>query len=75
LSKRRVAVTGLGIVSPVGSTVDAAWASICEGRSGIDRITRFDAAAFPSRIAGEVRGFDASRYIAGKELRPNETFG
>jgi 3-oxoacyl-[acyl-carrier-protein] synthase II len=58
----------------VGSTVDAAWASICGGRSGIDRITRFDAAAFPSRIAGEVRGFDASRYISAKELRRYDTF-
>ncbi len=74
MSKRRVVVTGLGIVSPVGNSVDAAWASIREGRSGIDRITRFDASAFPSRIAGEVRNFDPSKYISSKEARRYDTF-
>jgi 3-oxoacyl-[acyl-carrier-protein] synthase II len=69
-----VVVTGLGIVSPVGNSVDAAWASICAGRSGIDRITRFDASAFSSRIAGEVKGFDASQYISPKEARRYDTF-
>ena len=74
MSRRRIAVTGLGIVSPVGNSVDAAWASVREGRSGIDRITRFDASAFPSRIAGEVKGFDASKYISAKEVRRYDTF-
>ena len=74
MSKRRVVVTGLGIVSPVGNSVDAAWASIRESRSGIDRITRFDASAFPSRIAGEVKGFDPSKYISAKEARRYDTF-
>jgi 3-oxoacyl-[acyl-carrier-protein] synthase II len=54
--------------------VDAAWASICEGRSGVDHITRFDASAFPSRIAGEVKGFDPSKYISAKEARRYDTF-
>ena len=67
-------VTGLGIVCPVGNSVDAAWASICEGRSGVDHITRFDASAFPSRIAGEVKGFDPSKYISAKEARRYDTF-
>lgn len=67
-------VTGLGIVCPVGNSVDAAWASICEGRSGVGPITRFDASAFPSRIAGEVKGFDPAKYISAKEARRYDTF-
>lgn len=67
-------MTGLGIVCPVGNSVDAAWASICEGRSGVGHITRFDASAFPSRIAGEVKGFDPSKYISAKEARRYDTF-
>lgn len=67
-------VTGLGIVCPVGNSVDAAWASICEGRSGVGHITRFDASAFPSRIAGEVKGFDPAKYISAKEARRYDTF-
>lgn len=67
-------MTGLGIVCPVGNSVDAAWASICEGRSGVGHITRFDASAFPSRIAGEVKGFDPAKYISAKEARRYDTF-
>lgn len=74
MSSRRVVVTGLGIVCPVGNSVDAAWASICEGRSGVGHITRFDASAFPSRIAGEVKGFDPAKYISAKEARRYDTF-
>jgi len=74
LSRRRVAVTGLGIVSPVGNSVDEAWGNIREGRSGITAITRFDASPFPSRIAGEVKNFDASKYISAKEARRYDTF-
>jgi len=58
----------------VGNSVDAAWASICEGRSGVGHITRFDASAFPSRIAGEVKGFDPAKYISAKEARRYDTF-
>jgi 3-oxoacyl-[acyl-carrier-protein] synthase II len=74
LTKRRVAVTGLGIVSPVGNAVETAWDNIRAGRSGVNSITRFDASAFPSRIAGEVKGFDASKYISAKEARRYDTF-
>ena len=72
--KRRVAVTGLGIVSPVGNTVDEAWANVLAGRSGITRITRFDASAFASQIAGEVKGFDVGEYLSAKEARRMDTF-
>ncbi|HEY4138538.1 MAG TPA: beta-ketoacyl-ACP synthase II [Casimicrobiaceae bacterium] len=71
---RRVVVTGLGIVSPVGIGVAAAWESILAGRSGIARITRFDASAFPSQIAGEVKDFDVSKWLSAKEARRYDTF-
>ena len=66
---RRVVVTGLGIVSPVGNSVAEAWASILAGKSGIAAITRFDASAFPSRIAGEVKNFDVEDYSAARKRR------
>jgi 3-oxoacyl-[acyl-carrier-protein] synthase II len=71
---RRVVVTGLGIVSPVGIGVAAAWEGILAGRSGIARITRFDASAFPSQIAGEVKDFDVSKWLSAKEARRYDTF-
>jgi len=74
MSRRRVVVTGLGIVSPVGIGVTAAWSAIVAGRSGIAPITRFDASGFPSRIAGEVKDFDASRWLSAKEARRYDTF-
>ena len=69
MSKRRVVVTGLGIVSPVGNTVDAAWENILAGKSGIGPITGFDVADFPVRFGGEVRDFDVSAFIAKKDAR------
>ena len=72
--QRRVVVTGLGIVSPVGIGVATAWDSITNGRSGIGPITRFDASAFNTRIAGEVKGFDATQFMSGKEARRYDTF-
>ena len=74
MSRRRVVLTGLGIVSPVGIGVAEAWENILAGRSGIALITRFDASAFPSRIAAEVKHFDVSRWLSAKEARRYDTF-
>ena len=74
MSKRRVVVTGLGIVSPVGSTVSSAWESVISGKSGITRITRFDASSFASQIAGEVKDFDIHQYLSVKEARRMDVF-
>ncbi|HEX6138673.1 MAG TPA: beta-ketoacyl-ACP synthase II [Casimicrobiaceae bacterium] len=74
MSRRRIVVTGLGIVAPVGIGVDEAWRNVLAGRSGIGPITRFDASAFPSRIAGEVKHFDVSRWLSAKEARRYDTF-
>jgi 3-oxoacyl-[acyl-carrier-protein] synthase II len=74
MSRRRVVVTGLGIVSPVGIGVEEAWATILAGKSGIGPITRFDASAFSSRIAGEVKNFDVSKWLSPKEARRYDAF-
>ena len=74
MSRRRVAITGLGIISPVGNSVAEAWSNIVAGRSGIGPITRFDAGKFACRIAGEVRGFDIAAYLSPKEARRMDTF-
>ncbi len=74
MSRRRVVVTGLGLISPVGNTVSEGWSNLIAGRSGIDHITKFDAAALTCRIAGEVRGFNVEDYIPGKEARHMDTF-
>ena len=74
MSRRRVVVTGLGIVSPVGIGVAAAWDSILHARSGIARVTRFDPTPFPARIAGEVKDFDVTHFLSGKEARRYDTF-
>ncbi|HKU70265.1 MAG TPA: beta-ketoacyl-ACP synthase II [Burkholderiales bacterium] len=74
MSRRRVVVTGLGIVSPVGTGVPEAWKSIVAGQSGITRISRFDVSAFSSQIAGEVKGFDPAKYLSAKEARRFDTF-
>jgi 3-oxoacyl-[acyl-carrier-protein] synthase II len=74
VSKRRVVVTGLGIVSPLGSSIDSTWAAVLRGESGIGPITRFDATAFPTRIGGAVRDFDVAQYISPKEARRMDEF-
>lgn len=72
--KRRVVITGLGIVSPVGNDISTAWDNVVNGRSGIGRITRFDPADFNAHIAGEVKDFDVTAYMPAKEARQMDTF-
>jgi 3-oxoacyl-[acyl-carrier-protein] synthase II len=74
VSKRRVVVTGLGIISPVGSTVKSAWDAIVRGESGIGPITKFDVSAFPVRFGGSVREFDVTQYITPKDARRMDEF-
>ena len=74
MTKRRVVVTGLGVVSPVGSTIAAAWDAICNGRSGIATLTRLDTSTFPARIGGEVVGFNAEDYMSPKDVRKFDPF-
>jgi 3-oxoacyl-[acyl-carrier-protein] synthase II len=74
MSRRRVVVTGLGCISPVGNTVAESWDSLLAGRSGIDLITRFDASNFACKFAGEVKGFELDKYIGTKEARTMDTF-
>lgn len=74
MSRRRVVVTGLGCISPVGNTVAEAWAQLLAGQSGIGLITKFDASNFACKIAGEVKGFNTEAYIGAKEARTMDTF-
>ncbi len=74
MSKRRVVITGMGIVSPVGNDLGTAWDNIRNGRSGIGPITSFDANAYATRIAGEVRDFDFTRWVNAKDARKMDTF-
>ena len=74
MSRRRVVVTGLGCVSPVGNTVGEAWSNLIAGNSGIGLISKFDASAFSCKIAGEVKNFDLEAYISAKEARAMDTF-
>ncbi len=74
MSRRRVVVTGLGCISPVGNTVSEAWSSLLAGRSGITAITKFDASAMACKIAGEVKNFSLESYISAKEARSMDTF-
>lgn len=71
---RRVVVTGMGLVTPLGTGVERNWEALSAGRSGIDRITRFDTASFPSRIAGEVRDFNPEDWIERKEIKKMDLF-
>ena len=74
MSRRRVVITGLGLISPVGNTVAEGWANLIAGRSGIANVTRFDASALSCRFAGEVKGFDVEQYMPAKEARHMDTF-
>ena len=74
MTRRRVVITGLGCVSPVGNTVSEAWDTLLAGKSGIGPITKFDASTFACKIAGEVKGFDLESYMSAKEARSMDTF-
>jgi 3-oxoacyl-[acyl-carrier-protein] synthase II len=74
LSKRRVVVTGLGIISPVGNSVETAWGAVVGGRSGIGPITHFDVSQFTTRFAGTIRDFDPGTYMSSKEVRKTDPF-
>lgn len=74
LARRRVVITGLGQVSPVGNDIATGWANIVAGQSGITRITRFDASDLACQIAGEVKGFNIGDYISPKEARRMDVF-
>ena len=72
--KRRVAVTGIGLVTPVGVGNDATWQAVCEGRSGVHRVTKFDPTEHKTQIAAEINGFDPELYMNAKEARKTDTF-
>ena len=74
MDRRRVVVTGLGLVSPLGIGVEPSWSAMVAGKSGIGPITLFDASTFPTRIAGEVKGFDPGQFMDRKEARRNDRF-
>jgi 3-oxoacyl-[acyl-carrier-protein] synthase II len=74
MAKRRVVITGMGMIAPVGNTVEQCWSNLIAGKTGITRITRFDAAPFNSQIAGEVKDFNVEDYISAKEARHMDRF-
>ncbi len=74
MTQRRIVITGMGLVCPVGNSVDESWEAICHGRSGIGPLTEFDGSELATRIAGEIRGLELSRYIEDKEVRRYDKF-
>jgi 3-oxoacyl-[acyl-carrier-protein] synthase II len=74
VTSRRIVVTGLGLVTPVGNTVPETWESLCNGKSGIGPMTEFDVSALPTRIAGEIRDFDITQFVSAKEARRFDKF-
>jgi len=74
MDKRRVVVTGLGLITPLGIGVEESWSGLTAGKSGLGRITHFDASTFPVQIAGEVEGFDPEKYIEYKEIKKMDRF-
>ena len=74
MSERRVVITGMGIISPVGTRLDVVWENICEGNSQIGVLDEFDTSSYPTRIAGTVKDFDADKYLSKKDQRKNDPF-
>lgn len=74
MARRRIAITGIGLITPLGLTAEKTWARVCAGESGIGRITRFDASEFTTQIAGEVRGFDPTNWIPKRHVRQMDPF-
>jgi 3-oxoacyl-[acyl-carrier-protein] synthase II len=74
MAKRRVVITGMGMIAPVGNTVEQCWSNLIAGKTGISRITRFDASPFNSQVAGEVKDFNVEDYLSAKEARHMDTF-
>ncbi len=74
MTKRKVVVTGMGIISPVGNSLDSAWDAICNGRSGISELTEFDASLFKTKIAGQIKDFDVNKWLSPKEARKMNIF-
>ena len=74
MDRKRVVVTGLGMITPLGIGVKDSWEGLIAGRSGIRRITHFDSSSFPTKIAGEVEGFDPEDYIESKEIKKMDRF-
>jgi 3-oxoacyl-[acyl-carrier-protein] synthase II len=72
--KRRVVITGVGAITPLGNTAEETWEAICKGKSGIEEITRFDTSDFPTRIGAEIKGFEPEKYIEKKECKKMDTF-
>src|SRR5919204_5637726 len=72
--KRRVVVTGLGLITPLGTGVQKTWEGICKGTSGIDRISLFDASEYPAQLAGEVKDFNPEDFIERKEIKKMDVF-
>ncbi len=71
---RRVVITGIGLVSPLGIGTEATWQGLVAGRSGVGRITQFDASSFDAQIAGEVKGFDPLQFVEKKEVKKIDVF-
>ena len=72
--RKRVVITGVGLVIPTGIGTETAWKSVCEGKSGIGPLTRFDPNGFETKIAGEVRGFNPEAYVEKKEIKKMDLF-